>query len=81
MSLKVKFFAGWIKTEAMENNGWFNVWWHTAKKAEDEKKELVVFRIPKNKIGLSNEVIEDIEKLLQERFPEFSNPQTNQSKN
>ena len=49
MSLKVKYWSGWIRSEQMQNAEWFQTWLKAAKKTEEKNSELIVFRIPKNK--------------------------------
>ena len=58
-----KFFKGWI-TKSITSNECNDTWYDEAKKAEKEKCELIVFKIPADK----NNLVEDIEKLLQEKL-------------
>lgn len=58
-----KHFKGWI-TKSITSNECNDTWYDEAKKSEEEKCELVVFKIPSDK----NHLIEDIEKLLQEKL-------------
>jgi len=65
--LLTKFFKGWIHSDSMNTEEWFDVWYNVAKQAEEEKCELVIFKLPKNKNGvMSKDLITQIEKLLQE---------------
>lgn len=61
MSLKLKYFAGWISTNTMINKGWCFAWFSKAKEQEENNYQLVVFRIPKDNV----EIIEEIENFLQ----------------
>jgi len=55
---------------------WFDLWKDTAKKAADNGQELVVFSIPANKVGTADpETVEEIELLLQKKFPQYANPE------
>ena len=66
-NLLSKFFGGWIKPENMNTLQWFSVWFEKAKKVEEEGYELVVFKLPKNKNGVTSaDLITQIEKMLQE---------------
>jgi len=65
--LLVKFFKGWIFSGSMNTEEWFDVLYNSAKQAEEEKCELVIFKLPKNKNGvMSKDLITQIEKILQE---------------
>jgi hypothetical protein len=58
-----KFFKGWI-TKQITSGECNETWYNEAFKAKEEKCELIVFKIPADK----NHLIEDIEKLLQEKL-------------
>ncbi len=58
---------GYINSKKMNTDEWFDVWYNTAKKVEEEDCELIIFKLPKNKDGVtSKELISQIEKILQE---------------
>lgn len=62
-----KYFMGYINSKKMNTDEWFDVWYNTAKKVEEEDCELIIFKLPKNKDGVtSKELISQIEKILQE---------------
>lgn len=69
MELIVKYWKGLMKFENMDKN-WLEHWRDVAFKTENEGCELVVFKIPKNKIAIMADpyTIEEIEKLLQSKF-------------
>ncbi len=65
--LLVKYWAGLLSHENMANNPkWLEAWTETAKTAELDNMELVVFRIPKQTNG--NAEYADIEQFLQEKY-------------
>lgn len=65
--LLVKHWAGWITPENMENPEWLEKWKESARLAESNNMELVVFRIPKGRSGSADHnLIEKIERLLQD---------------
>lgn len=68
--MNVIFFKGWIKSSAVLNiTDWFAQWIKVARQAENENHELVVFKIPKDKLGKADAgSINEIEKLLQDKF-------------
>jgi len=66
--LRRKHFKGWISTAAMTEPLWLNVWLEAAATAEKSDSELVIFQIPKNRLGLTDwELVEFIEKYIQDR--------------
>ena len=65
--LLVKYWAGWIKPENMDNPEWLPLWKEAAEKAESDGMELVVFRVPKNKTG-SSDMVRQIEQFLQDEL-------------
>ena len=70
MSLKVKYWKGWLRSFNMNEKGYLNQWFNSALEAEKEDCELVVFKIPKNKTGTMSdpETIEHVEEFLQRKF-------------
>lgn len=66
----VRYFTGWIKSESMTSRNWLDEWRMRAMLAEINDEELVVFSIPKNKMGFAAdpETVEQIELLIQARF-------------
>jgi hypothetical protein len=67
--LRVYYLRGWIRPGGMDNPGWFDSWYQTAKEEIALGRELVVFSIPANNIGTADpETICDIERMLQDRF-------------
>lgn len=68
---KVKHWAGFIKPETMQQEGWYEIWLDSAIIAEKNNSELVVFRIPNENPELYNQVVTEIEQLLQHRFPDI----------
>lgn len=68
-TLKSKHWAGFIKPETMQQESWFHVWLDTAITAEKNNSELAVFKIPNTNFAEYCRAISDIERLLQERFP------------
>lgn len=72
-SLITKFLAGWLDAENMEYPMWLENWKKKAIEAKENNYDLYVFKIPKTKRGLGNvNPVIEIEKLLQERFPDES---------
>ena len=65
MKLLVKYFKGWLTSENMANKGWLENWIENAQQAEKEGSQLVVFKVPNNR---KDEVIDEIESFLQERY-------------
>lgn len=61
--LKVKFFKGWI-TPQITSSECNETWYDEAVKADKEKYELIVFKIPKNETQL----VSDIERMLQQKL-------------
>lgn len=60
--MHAKYFKGWLKPQA------FSEWEKECEKAQLEKFELCVFKIPSNKFGSADSnSISDIEKLLQDK--------------
>jgi hypothetical protein len=69
----VKFWKGSLKPKQMATQeGWLAEWLKAALEAEQQNCQLVVFMIPKDrmKITADHETVEEIEELLQKKFPE-----------
>ena len=68
--LKAIHFKGWINTEVMQEEFWFELWYKSAKEAEEENATLVVFKIPKvSPFRDDPDLIFAIEKLIQAKYP------------
>lgn len=73
MGLKVKYWKGWFSPETIGNPGTWELWKKETMKANSEKAELVIFKIPKgDKPGKGtvdyHEAVNEIEQLLQAKF-------------
>jgi hypothetical protein len=60
--IKLIFFKGFLKTETMLNNGWFDIWFKDVNIIEKKGYEVIVFKIPAE---MRHELIEKIEILIQ----------------
>lgn len=76
--MKVKYLAGFIRTETITQQGAVDVWETAATAAENENCTLVVFKLPgtitlpPTNINKLFDVIHDIEKLLQDSEPKHN---------
>ena len=67
--LLTKYFKGWIQSENMNTEEWYDVTYNAAKKSKEEGCEIIMFRVPKNKNGvMSKDLINQIENMLQEKL-------------
>ena len=64
-NLLVKYWAGWLSTQNMDNPGYLDAWKKTAQAAEEEGMELAVFRLPKG-----GQAVKIIETMLQANLTE-----------
>jgi hypothetical protein len=62
MSLKVKFFAGWLKPAEITKLSTWNKWVAIAESNEKEGKSTLVFHVPKDR---ETEIITIVENKLQ----------------
>jgi len=64
---KLIYFAGWLSFDKMQNEpNWLTIWKKAAARAKEQNKTLIVFEVPE---ATSTEVIEYIEKYLQDKNP------------
>lgn len=70
--LLVYFWKGWLSTENMTDPAWLILWINSVKEAEKEGCQLVVFKVPLNKTNTlaDPEIVQEIEFLLQTKYPE-----------
>jgi hypothetical protein len=54
--MTIKFWKGFISVQNMvkEKEAWFDEWLRTAKDAEAENKDLLVFEVPRNPNGTTS---------------------------
>jgi hypothetical protein len=62
MSLKVKFFAGWLKSAEITKLSTWNKWVEISENNEKEGKSTIVFNVPSEK---ETEIIRMVETKLQ----------------